>query len=128
MRAPDPRFASIRSSLFFDAPEAPPIPNRKASTRVDLPLPRGPIMQVSPAGKDKEKPGRKPPLISMDFKNHLDTSVPPKNLNSYTMFNTLIKALQDSGVVIIGRLLLDVNFSDVREPVSYWACNYYGGD
>jgi hypothetical protein len=28
----------------------------------------------------------------------------------------VIKALQDSGVVIIGRLLFDVNFSDAHQP------------
>src|SRR5205807_2254232 len=38
---------------------------RMASAKVDLPLPRGPIMQVSPLGRVSDRPGRNPPLISI---------------------------------------------------------------
>jgi hypothetical protein len=41
------------SNLCFEALSNPCIPIRRASARVDLPLPRGPIMQVNPEGNCK---------------------------------------------------------------------------
>jgi hypothetical protein len=38
---------------------------------VDLPLPRGPMIHVSPSGSSTVTPGRKPPLISMLFIAHM---------------------------------------------------------
>src|SRR5215467_23915 len=52
----------MRSTECFGAPEVPQTANRIASASVDFPLPRAPIMQVTPLGMLMLNPGRKPPL------------------------------------------------------------------
>src|SRR5690242_7751165 len=61
----------MRSTDCFGAPEVPQTANLIASTSVDFPLPRGPIMQVRPRGMLMFKPGRNPPLISIFSTNHI---------------------------------------------------------
>src|SRR6516162_8768911 len=61
----------MRSTECFGAPEVPQTANRIASASVDFPLPRAPIMQVSPRGMLMLKPGRKPPLISIFSTSHI---------------------------------------------------------
>ena len=70
----EPRLAWIKSARPFDAPLRPPIPYRRASMSVDLPLPRGPIMQVRPGGSFTESPGKKPPVISIASNTHFATT------------------------------------------------------
>ena len=41
-----------------------------ASASVDFPLPRGPMMQVSPRGNLSDSSARKPPLMSIESMNH----------------------------------------------------------
>jgi hypothetical protein len=45
-----------------------------ALRRVDLPLSRGPMIHVKPSGSSTVTPGRKPPLISMLFIAHMNSS------------------------------------------------------
>ncbi len=69
----EPRLAWIKSALVFEAPLRPPVPYRRASMRVDLPLPRGPMMHVRPGGSIKDSPGKKPPVISIASNTHFAT-------------------------------------------------------
>ena len=65
MTIEEPRFAftsAVRLSVF---PLVPRIAKRMASARVDFPLPRGPITQVRPGGKEMFRPAKKPPVISV---------------------------------------------------------------
>src|SRR5215469_16961739 len=80
----------MRSTQCLGAPEVPQTAKRIASASVDFPLPRAPIMQVSPRGRLTLKPGRNPPLMSIFSTSHIGQTpgtgevymVPPANTSS----------------------------------------------
>jgi len=71
-----PSVRGQKNGLLLEAP-------RNASASVDFPLPRGPIMQVSPRGMLTLKPGRNPPLISIFSTSHMVEPLPRPQLERY---------------------------------------------
>src|SRR5258708_4282976 len=67
------RLARYRSERDLEELSIPLIPNLSASASVDLPLPRGPMMHVSPTGRHSSTSSRKPPLISTRPKYQLSS-------------------------------------------------------
>jgi hypothetical protein len=61
----DPPRLALRSSVRCLATPTgtPPRTRRMASASVDFPLPRGPITQIKPVGKRKDRSDRNPPVI-----------------------------------------------------------------